>query len=50
MEDRLWYLEDTTWDDREHGTEEVYFLCESGDYGMILSVTVIVPETVKKKK
>lgn len=40
MEDGLWYLVDTTWDDQEHGTEEVYFLCGSGDYGMISSVMV----------
>ena len=40
MEDGLWYLVDTTWDDQEHGTEEVYFLCGSGDYGMISSMMV----------
>lgn len=40
MEDGLWYLVDTTWDDQEQGPEEVYFLCGSGDYGMLSSVTV----------
>ena len=40
MENGLWYLVDTTWDDQEQGTEEVYFLCGSEDYGMIASVSV----------
>ncbi|MDD6325117.1 MAG: Ig-like domain-containing protein [Lachnospiraceae bacterium] len=40
MENGLWYLVDTTWDDQERETEEVYFLCGSEDYGMIASVSV----------
>ena len=39
LENGLWYLVDTTWDDQEEA-EELYFLCGSGDYGMIASVTV----------
>ena len=39
LENGLWYLVDTTWDDQEEA-KELYFLCGSGDYGIIASVTV----------
>ncbi len=39
LENGLWYLVDTTWDDQEEAGE-LYFLCGSRDYGMIASVTV----------
>ena len=39
LENGLWYLADTTWDDQEEAGE-LYFLCGSRDYGMIASVTV----------
>ena len=39
LENGLWYLVDTTWDDQEEAGE-LYFLCGSRDYGMNASVTV----------